>query len=106
MKQLYTFIFFMCFAAELQAQTLGRTVSNFNPPEAQYFLNQYLANPAMAGLDSVIHVNATYTRPWDGIPGAPVSQTFTADMNFGSRVGAGVNIYNDKSGLIQRTKVG
>lgn len=106
MKQLYTCILLLCCISKVSAQSLGRTVSNFDPPEAQYFLNQYLANPAMAGLDSGIHINATYRRPWDAIPGAPVSQTLTADMNVGSRVGAGLNIYNDRSGLIRRTKVG
>lgn len=105
MRSLYTLILLLC-VEQLQAQSLGRAVSNFDPPEAQYFFNQYLANPAMAGIDSGIHINATYRRPWDAIPGAPVSQTFTADANVGSRVGAGVNIYNDKSGLLQRTKVG
>ncbi|OMP79103.1 MULTISPECIES: PorP/SprF family type IX secretion system membrane protein [unclassified Chitinophaga] len=106
MKKIYTLILLFCSAQASQAQSAGNAVSNFEPPESQYFFNQYLANPAMAGLDSGIHINASYRRPWDAIPGAPITQTFTADANLKNRVGAGLNIFNDKSGLLQRTKVG
>ncbi|PSL43110.1 type IX secretion system PorP/SprF family membrane protein [Chitinophaga niastensis] len=103
---LYAVVFFlMTFSVHtLQAQTVGRTVSVFDPPAAQYFFNQYLANPAMAGLDSGIHINVSYRRPSDGIPGAPVTQTASVDAYMGHRVGAGFNVYNDKAGLLQRTK--
>lgn len=106
MKKLYTLIFLFCSAQISLAQSLGNAVSNFEPPASQYFFNQYLANPAMAGLDSGIHINASYRRPWNAIPGAPITETFTVDANLKNRVGAGLNIFNDKSGLLHRTKVG
>ena len=96
---------FLFSAVTVKAQSFGKAINIFDPPEAQYFFNQYLANPAMAGLDSGIHINASYRRPWDAIPGAPVTQTVTADANIGSRVGVGLNFFNDKSGLMLRTRV-
>lgn len=87
------------------AQSFGSSVATFDPPAAQYFFNQYIANPAMAGLDSGLHLNIAYRRPWDDIPGAPVTQSFTADGNVGKRVGLGANVMHDKAGLLQRTKV-
>jgi type IX secretion system PorP/SprF family membrane protein len=87
------------------AQTFGGPVATFEAPAAQYFFNQYIANPAMAGLDSGLHINASYRRPWEDMPGAPTTQVFTADGYWGKRVGAGVNVLHDKAGLLQRTKI-
>lgn len=90
---------------EAYAQDLGRAQQQIDAFESQYFFNRYLGNPAMAGLDSVLHLNATYRKQFDGLPGAPVTGAFTADINPGKRVGLGLIAYSDKAGLINRTRI-
>jgi type IX secretion system PorP/SprF family membrane protein len=87
------------------AQSLSNAQALLEPSGTQYFQNQYLANPAMAGLEKGLHLNAAYRKQWSGIDGAPVTKFFTADGAVGNRVGAGLNIFNDVAGLINRTRV-
>ncbi|MBO9732724.1 MAG: PorP/SprF family type IX secretion system membrane protein [Chitinophaga sp.] len=87
------------------AQSLSNTPALLEPSATQYFQNQYLANPAMAGIDSGLHLNAAYRRQMNGIDGAPISKFFTADGYIGARVGGGVHIFNDQAGLMNRTRV-
>lgn len=88
-----------------KAQSLGTTPALLEPSGTQYFQNQYLANPAMAGVDTGLHINAAYRNQWSKIDGAPVTQFLTADYAMGKRVGVGLNIFNDKAGLLNRTRV-
>src|SRR5579885_2727710 len=54
-----------------------------------YFQNQYLANPAMAGMMPQLNLNMDYHQQWIGVPGSPTLTTFTADYNSGNKVGLG-----------------
>ena len=87
------------------AQSLSTAQALLEPSGTQYFQNQYLANPAMAGLEKGVHLNGAYRRQWSGIEGAPVTKFFSADAAMGSRVGAGIHVFNDVAGLINRTRV-
>lgn len=89
----------------VKAQQAGNSQALLEPSGTQYFQNQYLANPAMAGIDSGLHINGAYRRQWTGIDGAPVTGYFTADGFITNRVGAGLHIFNDKTGLINRTRI-
>ncbi len=73
------------------------------PLNAQYFQNRYLANPSMAGIDQGFNINGSLRKQWSNIPGAPVTQSITLDKQ-ADKIGWGVNIYNEKSGGLQRTK--
>ncbi|WP_160717626.1 type IX secretion system membrane protein PorP/SprF [Chitinophaga solisilvae] len=86
------------------AQDWSKTSTPLQPLTSQYFQNQYMMNPAMAGIDSGLHVNVAYRSQWTDMPGAPVTKSATADYYFGDRVGGGINVFNDKAGLINRTK--
>jgi len=70
-----------------------------------YFQNQYLANPAMAGIEKQLNLNMDYHQQWIGVPGSPTLATFTADFNSGNKVGLGLNVYNDNAGLMNRTRI-
>lgn len=87
------------------AQEWGRSNQAADPFESQYFTNRYLANPAMAGMDSVLHLNMAYRKQYTDIQGAPVTAAFTADYNPGKRVGLGLIAYHDKAGLISRSRL-
>ncbi|WP_142683570.1 PorP/SprF family type IX secretion system membrane protein [Chitinophaga polysaccharea] len=97
-------------AAGINSQVSGQSLSNakalLEPSATQYFQNQYLANPAMAGAEEGLHLNAAYRNQWNGIEGAPVTKFFSADYAVGNRVGAGLHIFNDIAGLINRTRIG
>ncbi|WP_293743100.1 type IX secretion system membrane protein PorP/SprF [uncultured Pedobacter sp.] len=73
------------------------------PLNAQYFQNRYLVNPSMAGISEGFNINGSFRKQWSNIPGAPITQSVTLDQQV-NKVGWGVNIYNEKSGGIQRTK--
>lgn len=93
-------------AGQAWAQVAGTTPALLEPSATQYLQNQYLANPAMAGLDTGLHINAAYRRQWSDVQGSPTTKFLTADYYAGARVGVGLNIFNDQAGLIQRTRVG
>lgn len=88
----------------VQAQEWGNATPISHPFESQYFTNRYLGNPAMAGLDSTLDLNIAYRKQFTDMPGAPVTQAFTADYNPGRRVGLGLMAHTDKAGLIERTR--
>lgn len=83
--------------------TGNETKAQLNPLSSMYFLNQYQANPAYAGLNDGLNVNVNYRKQWSNIPGAPSTQGITADYKM-NKVGLGVNFYNEKAGSLQRTK--
>jgi type IX secretion system PorP/SprF family membrane protein len=115
MKQLITtpiYIRFLCAlllsagcVSQSMAQSLGEAPALLQPSGTQWYQNQYLANPAMAGVDSGMHLNAAYRRQWSGMEGAPKTAFFTADGPVTGRVGAGLNVFNDQAGLINRTRI-
>lgn len=73
--------------------------------EAMYFQNQYLNNPAMAGLEEGVKLNIGYQRQWDQVPGNPILMNATVEYNSGNRAGLGLNVSSDKAGLITRTRL-
>jgi type IX secretion system PorP/SprF family membrane protein len=88
----------------LFAGSLGNASAQLNPMGALYFQNQYLANPALAGMKEGLSLNAGYRKQWSSIPGSPAEQTITADYAITGKAGVGLNVYNDKAGLYKRTR--
>lgn len=86
------------------AQTFSNKPALLQPSGTQFYLNQYLANPAMAGLDSGLNLNAAHRRQWTGIDEAPVNTFITGDLRVGAS-GFGLNIFTDKAGQLSRTRV-
>lgn len=85
---------------------LCATVSKaqLNPLTAQYYSNTYLGNPAMAGIEKGLNVNASYRRQWGTIPGAPVVQNLTVDYSK-NKAAVGLNVNFDKAGLQRQSRV-
>lgn len=73
--------------------------------EAMYFQNQYINNPAMAGLQEGMKLNLGYQRQWDEVPGNPILMNATFEYNSGNRTGLGLNVTSDRAGLINRTRI-
>ncbi len=75
-----------------------------NPLGGIYYQNQYLANPAMAGVESGFELNGHLKGQWTAIEGAPLMQALT--FAYGSenkRVGLGAYLYNETAGAFIRT---
>jgi type IX secretion system PorP/SprF family membrane protein len=79
--------------------------AQLDPLAGLYFQNQYLGNPAMAGVNKGLDLNMSYRKQWTSMPGAPETQALTGDFGTGKKVGLGFNIHNDEAGLIKRTRV-
>jgi type IX secretion system PorP/SprF family membrane protein len=84
--------------------TVKQSKAQLNPLGSQYFNNQYLANPAMAGIGEGLNLNMAYRQQWSRVPGSPQLQNFTADYGF-NKVGLGISVLNDKAGLQRQTRV-
>jgi type IX secretion system PorP/SprF family membrane protein len=90
----------VCLLAVVNVQELK---AQLNPLGAQYYNNEYLINPAYAGKEKGLKLNAAYRKLWGGLPGAPLTQNITADYGF-NRVGIGVNVNNESAGLLRQTR--
>lgn len=78
--------------------------AQIRPLGTQYYENQYISNPAFAGMEKGLNVNLSYRNQWRSIEGAPVTMAVSGDYQR-DKVGMGLIIYNDKAGLIGRTRV-
>lgn len=86
----------------LIADTANAQLNKF---EAMYYQNQYLGNPAMAGINKGLNANIGYQRQWDEVPGNPVMMYGTAEYNPDDRLAYGLNFYSDRAGLITNTRI-
>lgn len=72
---------------------------------AGYFQNEYLLNPAMSGLENGKgHVGAGYARQGN-VSNTPTSIYLNGDYGFAGNMGVGLNVYSDRAGLLNATKV-
>ena len=71
MKKWYTLIFFSIGVLSGYAQQSTQFT--------QYYFNQYVLNPAVAGTEGFVDVKASYRNQWTGIDGAP--RTYTLSIN-------------------------
>jgi type IX secretion system PorP/SprF family membrane protein len=78
--------------------------AQLNPYQASYFQNRYLTNPAMAGLDKGLNFNLAVQQDWSSFPGAPKSQSLTTEYQSTDKVGLGININDDQSGIFRQTR--
>lgn len=77
--------------------------AQLNPLATQYFQNQYLFNPAMAGLSQGFIVNANYSKLGLSVDGLQNTEALSAEYQF-NKVGLGFNVVNQFSGLFRTTR--
>lgn len=100
MKKIFKTAFFVTIAT----LTVSQAVAQLTPMSAIYFQNQYLGNPALAGTESGMDVSLGIREQWTNLPGSPATQAFTASYGLNDKVGLGLNVSNDQSGLFKRTR--
>ncbi|RNI31435.1 PorP/SprF family type IX secretion system membrane protein [Rufibacter latericius] len=106
MKKLYNLkkglsFFFLLFCCVAMVQ---EGAAQINPLKAMYFQNQYLANPAMAGVNGGLRVNLHYRNQWGSISDAPTTEAITADYGLSNKVGLGLNLGQNREGLLKRSR--
>ena len=79
--------------------------AQLNPYQAIYYQNRYLVNPAMAGLEKGLNINLAYQQQWNSFPDAPKSQSLTAEYQTVDKVGLGLNINDNQSGIFRQTRI-
>lgn len=76
-----------------------------NPMGSVYYQNQYLINPAMAGLEPTLNINTALKVQWIGVEGGPRIQYLTADYGLpNEKVGVGASLYNESAGVINKIR--
>ena len=70
----------------------------------KYMFNSLSYNPGYAGSREYLSVVALYRNQWNGMDGAPVTQTFSVHSPLNERVGVGLNVTNDKVGVSGSTQ--
>ncbi|TBO40445.1 PorP/SprF family type IX secretion system membrane protein [Pedobacter kyonggii] len=78
--------------------------AQLNPLSSQYYINQYLINPAFAGAGEGLKLNGAYRKLLSNVPGAPLTQNLTADYGF-NKVGLGLTVNNESAGLQKKIRV-
>ena len=79
--------------------------AQLNPYQAIYYQNRYLSNPAMAGSDKGLNINLAYQQQWSSFPGSPKAQSLTTEYQATDKVGLGLNINDDQSGVFRQTRI-
>lgn len=75
------------------------------PMGSMYFQNQYLNNPAFAGIDRGLDVNFGLRQQWGNVPGSPRMQIATLAYAMTEKAAIGLNLNNDQTGLFKRTRL-
>ncbi len=73
--------------------------------QSQYFQDQYLVNPAMAGLEGGMKINVGYQMLNTNTAGSPNAKFMTGEYAFGSKAALGLLVNADQAGLIARTRI-
>jgi len=84
--------------------SLNSLKAQLNPLTSQYYNNTYLGNPAFAGYEKGLNINAAYRKQWSGFPGSPSIQNLTFDYGK-NKAALGININFEKSGLQGQSRV-
>jgi len=75
LKRIYLLIIFVT--------SLQSVVAQQRPQYSQYVFNNYLLNPAVAGIENYTDVRAGYRSQWTGLLGAPVTSYITINAPLG-----------------------
>lgn len=81
------------------------TAQTILPIQSQYFNNPFLVNPAMAGFQENININAILGYSMSGLPGAPMNFNLTADAPVLRNLAAGVHVNSFQHGVFTENKM-
>jgi type IX secretion system PorP/SprF family membrane protein len=74
------------------------------PLYSQYYLNQFLYNPARTGDRGNLHANLIYRKQWTDVVGAPETKAVTLDGSIqDNKAGFGGMVYQDNISFFRKT---
>ncbi len=79
--------------------------AQLDPLYAQYHFNQYMINPAYAGVYKNITFAMNSRAQWFGLAGSPFTNTATVMSNIGNSGGVGLRMMNDRIGIRNSNEV-
>jgi type IX secretion system PorP/SprF family membrane protein len=82
----------------------SNSIAQLSPLKSQYFQNEYLVNPAMAGKDNRTNVFVNYSSQWGKIEGSPVLMSLSGSTTINENMAVGLNLISDKAGLMQKVQ--
>lgn len=91
-------------AVIIVSATVSGLHAQVNAFNAQFYQNEYLANPAMAGIKPELKVNLGIRDRFRNVNGAPNSQSLTADLGFKEKSGFGINLSQSSANITSLTK--
>ena len=94
MKRVLILFFVICSVLALKAQQI--------PQITQYMNNNYLINPAVAGMYDYYQVNTTIRNQWAGLNSGPRTSVISLYGKHNENVGLGGVVYNDIVGPTSR----
>ncbi len=94
MKRISILIFAICLTGVLKGQQL--------PQITQYMNNNYVINPAIAGMYDYYQVNTTIRNQWAGMNEGPRTSVISIYGRHSDNVGLGGTVYNDVAGPTSR----
>ena len=95
MKKIIFAVLFLSAFSAVKSQQISLT--------SQYMMNRFVLFPAVAGTNNFVPVNLNIRKQWEGIDGAPITQTLSAHGYIGKNVGIGGFFFNDVTGPTRRT---
>ena len=95
-KAKYLILFLLAYISTL---TFAQDTGNFT----QFFFNPYTLNPSFAGIDGRGAMFLSYRKQWSGIEGGPTISSFSYHTPLKSRLSIGINVANDKRGLLSNS---
>ena len=69
-----------------------------------YSFNQYMINPAYAGIYNNFSANLITRKQWANIDGSPLTNLFTATASISDQFGTGILVVNDRLGVNNNTE--
>lgn len=93
LRPLIVLILIQIFASRVEAQQ--------NLIYNHYFLSPYLQNPSFIAPDGYAELNLNTRKQWTQFEGSPTTFTANFQMPVNYKMGWAVNVYNDRSGVLQ-----
>ncbi|MNK06748.1 hypothetical protein D3C87_246470 [compost metagenome] len=78
--------------------------AQLSPLGAMYFQNRYLSNPAYAGMDEGLRLDAGIKIQDNKMPGSPRTQFITGSYALTEKAGLGLNVNAEQIGLIKKLR--
>lgn len=97
----------MLICCGLLSLVAGQLMAQQNVQYTQYMYDGSLINPAYVGADEALSLTLVHRDQWNGIDGAPQSQTFSAHTLFKKKqFGTGIIIHRESIGIHQNFNAG